>query len=287
MIAARKTSMRILRSRGGILAAMTPVLCALHIFPVKSCAPLVLDAALVEPRGLRHDRRWIVTDAAGTFLTGRQHPRLTLLRATPDRDALALSAPGMPPLQLETPPDGARVDITVWTNTVAALPARAGADAWISAFLGMPARFAYMDDACARPVNPDYAKAGDEVSFADAFPLLLISQAALDALNAKLASPVPMLRFRPNFVVANTLPHAEDGWKRVRVGSIELDVVKPCSRCVFTTVDFERGAFDPSGEPLRTLITYRRGERGVTFGQNVIPRGTGTVRVGDTVEVLA
>ncbi len=266
---------------------MTPILSALHVFPVKSCAPLALDSAVVEPRGLAHDRRWIVTDAGGRFLTGRQHPRLTLLRALPERDAIALSAPGMPPLQLQAPRDAARCEVVVWANTVAALPAGSQADAWISAFLGMPARLAYMDDACARPVNPDYAKPGDEVSFADAFPLLLISQGALDALNAKLPAPVPMLRFRPNFVVANTAPHAEDGWKRVRVGAVEFDVVKPCSRCVFTTVDFERGAFDPSGEPLRTLTTYRRGERGVTFGQNVIPRGTGTVRVGDTVEVLA
>jgi uncharacterized protein YcbX len=266
---------------------MTPTLSALHIFPVKSCAPLVLDAAAVEPRGLRDDRRWIVTDADGKFLTGRQHPRLTLLHAMPDRDAIALSAPGLPPLRLEAPADGARVDVVVWANTVAALPVSDLANAWISAFLGMPARFAYMDDACARPVNPDYSKPGDEVSFADAFPLLLISEGALDALNEKLAAPVPMLRFRPNLVVANTAPHAEDGWKRVRVGEVEFDVVKPCSRCVFTTVDFERGEFDPTGEPLKTLITYRRGQRGVTFGQNIIPRGTGTVRVGDAVEVLA
>jgi uncharacterized protein YcbX len=266
---------------------MTPTLSALHIFPVKSCAPLVLDAAAVEPRGLRDDRRWIVTDASGTFLTGRQHPRLTLLHAMPDRDAIALSAPGLPPLRLQVPTEGARVDVVVWANTVAALAGSDIANAWISAFLGMPARFAYMDDACTRPVNPDYSKPGDEVSFADAFPLLLISQGALDALNEKLASPVPMLRFRPNFVVANTAPHAEDGWKRVRVGDVEFDVVKPCSRCVFTTVDFDRGEFDPSGEPLKTLITYRRGERGVTFGQNIIPRGPGTVRVGDAVEVLA
>ena len=266
---------------------MSPTLSALHVFPVKSCAPLVLDAAAVEPRGLRHDRRWIVTDADRKFLTGRQHPRLTLLHAIPDGDAIRLSAPGMPSIRLDAPRDGARVEVEVWKNTVAALPGGAVGDAWISTFLGMPARFAYMDDACARPVTPEYSKDGDEVSFADAFPLLLISQGALDALNAKLAAPVPMLRFRPNFVVANTAPHAEDGWKRVRIGGIEFDLVKPCSRCVFTTVDFERGEFDPSGEPLKTLITYRRGERGVTFGQNVIPRGTGTVRVGDAVEVLA
>ncbi|HEY6893733.1 MAG TPA: MOSC domain-containing protein [Rhodanobacteraceae bacterium] len=266
---------------------MTPTLSALHIFPVKSCAPLVLDAADVEPRGLRHDRRWIVTDADGKFLTGRQHPRLTLLRAVPERDAIALSAPGMPSIRLQAPVGPTRVDVEVWKDNVAALPGADVSGAWISAFLGMPARFAYMDEACVRPVTPEYAKDGDEVSFADAFPLLLISEGALDALNAKLAAPVPMLRFRPNFVVANTAPHAEDGWKRVRIGTVEFDLVKPCSRCVFTTVDFERGEIDPSGEPLKTLITYRRTERGVTFGQNLIPRGTGTVRVGDEVEVLA
>jgi len=266
---------------------MKSLLSALHIFPLKSCAPLPIESAAVEPRGLRHDRRWIATDATGRFLTGRQHPRLTLLRAIPHGDALEISAPGMPTLRLDAPLHGDRVDVTVWTNTVAALPAGDEADAWISAFLGMPTRIAYMDDDCERPVNPDFSKPGDEVSFADAFPMLLISQGSLDALNAKLAQPVPMLRFRPNFVAAHTTPHVEDGWKRIRVGAVEFDVVKPCSRCVFTTVDFTQGTFDPSGEPLRTLTTYRRTERGVTFGQNVIPRGTGTVRVGDEIEVLA
>ena len=265
---------------------MTPVLSALHVFPLKSCAPLVLDAATLEPRGLRHDRRWIVADATGRFLTGRQHPRLTLLRVVPDDDGIVVSAPDRPPLRLRPPADAPRAPIRIWSDTVAALPAGDEADAWISSFLGIPARIAYMDDACVRAVSPDYARHGEEVSFADAFPLLLISQAALDALNSRLAAPVPMLRFRPNLVIANTAPHAEDGWKRIRVGAIELDIVKPCVRCVFTTVDFEHGRFDPTGEPLRTLTTYRRGERGVTFGQNAIPRNVGTLRVGDPVEVL-
>jgi len=96
-----------------------------------------------------------------------------------------------------------------------------------------------------------------------------------------------MLRFRPNLVVAGTAPHAEDDWKRIRVGAVEFDVAKACTRCVFTTVDFERGERDPAGEPLRTLTTYRRTPDGVTFGQNLIPRGRGVVRVGDPVEVLA
>jgi uncharacterized protein YcbX len=271
---------------------MTIELSSIHIFPLKSCAPLPLDMADVQTRGLARDRRWMVVDANDKFVTGRQQPRLTLIRARPDGDALQLSAPGMPDLRVDPPqPDGARIETAVWGATVRPLLADADAHDWISAHLGAAYRIVHMDDACARPVKAKYDGKygidGDEVSFADAFPLLLISQAALDALNARLATPLPMLRFRPNLVVAGTTPHAEDGWKRIRVGDFEFDVVKPCVRCVFTTVDFERGAFDPSGEPLRTLIQYRRSADGVTFGQNLIPRGRGTIRVGARVEVIA
>ena len=268
------------------------VLASIHIYPLKSCAPLPLQGAVVQTRGLGHDRRWMIADANDKFLTGRQQPRLTLIRAQPDGDALRLSAPGMPDLRVDAPDAGApRIDTEVWGAAVRPLLAGATAHAWISMFLGKPCRLVHMDDACVRAVKAKYDGRygidGDEVSFADAFPLLLISQAALDALNARLAAPVPILRFRPNLVVAGTEPHAEDGWKRIRVGSVEFDVLKPCVRCVFTTVEFERGAFDPSGEPLRTLLKYRRGDEGVTFGQNLIPRGRGIVRRGDPVEVLA
>ena len=264
-------------------------LSALHLFPIKSCAPLILEHANVEPRGLTHDRRWMVVDEHAKFITGREVAGMTLLRAEP-LDAigtLRLEAPGMPALVLAPPTSGVRKTVTVWSNTVDALMADAAANAWISRFLQRPAELAYMDDATERSVDPKYAQPHDVVSFADAYPLLLISQAALDQLNSKLAAPVPMLRFRPNLVVAGTTPHAEDEWKRVRIGEIEFDLVKLCTRCVFTTVDFERGERDPSGEPLRTLITYRRSPNGVIFGQNVIPRGTGTLRVGDPVTVLA
>ena len=197
-----------------------------------------------------------------------------------------MTAPAMAPLHLEPPLAATRVQTVIWKSTVQAQPAPVDADAWISRYLGQPARFVHMDAACVRAVDANYGAPGDEVSFADGFPLLLISQAALDALNARLAQPVPMLRFRPSVVVANTAPHAEDEWKRIRIGAVEFDVVKPCSRCVFTTVDFERGAFDPTGEPLRTLLTYRRAPKGVMFGQNLIPRGRGMLRVGDRVEVV-
>lgn len=266
---------------------MTPTLASLHVYPLKSCAPLALDAGTVEARGLAHDRRWLVTDANGRFLTGREHPRLTLIRALPDGDDLRLAAPGCDDLRLTSPTEGHRVAVRIWKSEVEALSGGADADAWISAFLGTPARLFHMDEACRRAVDPDYSKPGDVLSFADGYPLLLISQAALDDLNTRLARPVSMLRFRPNVVIAGTTPHAEDAWKRVRIGDIEFDVVKRCIRCVFTTVDFEHGEFDPDGEPLRTLIGYRRTDKGVSFGQNLIPRGRGTLRVGDAVEVVA
>lgn len=267
---------------------MATTLASIHIYPLKSCAPLALDDAVIGKRGIDHDRRWMVTDTEGKFLTGRQYPRLTLIHAEPAGDALRLSAPDMPTLHLPMPAAHvARVGVQVWKSRVVALPADAAADAWISAFLGLSAHLVCMDPAGTRGVDPDYSLAGDEVSFADGYPLLLISQAALDQLNARLAMPVPMLRFRPNLVVAGTAPHAEDGWKRVRIATVEFDVVKPCIRCVFTTVDFERGQFDESGEPLRTLLTYRRTPKGVSFGQNLIPRRHGTVRTGDAVHVMA
>lgn len=266
---------------------MTATLSALHLFPLKSCAPLVVAEAVVTPRGLLHDRRWMAVDSAGRFLTGRKHPRLTLIRATPSAAGLDLCAPAMPDLALVAAPERERIDVTVWDSQVSASAAPLAADAWISQFLGIPARLVHMADDCLRPVSPTHSQPGDVVSFADGYPLLLISQAALDQLNQRLATPVPMLRFRPNLVIANTAPHAEDDWRRIRIGGIDFDVVKPCIRCVFTTVDFERGERDPSGEPLRTLMGYRRTDKGVAFGQNLIPRGSGRLRLGAPVEIEA
>jgi len=274
-----------------MLAGMAATLSAIHTFPLKSGAPRAHTERRLEPQGLADDRRWMVIDANAKFVTGRQQSRLTLVRAEPAEDSMRFDAPGMPTLQVPLPAaDGARIGTDVWGSAVQPLLAADAAHDWISRFLGAPSRLVYMDAKCTRAVQSmydgRYGVDGDVVSFADAFPLLLISQAALDLLNSKLAAPVPMLRFRPNLVVAGTAPHAEDGWRRVRVGECEFDVVKPCTRCVFTTVDFERGERDPAGEPLRTLTTYRRSPDGVTFGQNLIPRRLGTLHIGDAVEVL-
>jgi uncharacterized protein YcbX len=270
---------------------MPATLSALNVFPLKSAAALALGEAVVERRGLAHDRRWMVVDGDGRFLTGRQEPRLVLVRATLHAGGLRLQAPGRAPLDVPAPPATApRIASAVWGAAVEPQLADAAAHAWLAAFLARDVRLVHMDAACVRRVKAKYegryGRDEDEVSLADAFPLLLVSQASLDGLEARLARPVPMLRFRPNLVVAGTPAHAEDGWRRIRIGAVAMDVVKACIRCVFTTVDAERGTFDPDGEPLRTLLGYRRGPEGVAFGMNLIARGEGVLRVGDAVEVL-
>jgi hypothetical protein len=267
-------------------------LSSLHLYPLKSAAASTVETLFIEPRGPRHDRRWIVVDEHGRFLTARVLPELVSIRAEPEGDGLRLSAAGSASLAVPVPrDDGPRIEVSVWNDRVDALRADAAAEAWLSDRLQRPVRLAYMDVRARRAVDPAYAQPGDEVSFADGYPLLVISQAALDGLNARLAeagaAPVTMAHFRPNLVVDGTAAHAEDSWRRVRIGGIDFDAVKPCTRCVFTTVDPVRAQRREDGEPLNTLKAYRRTPAGVTFGMNLIARGTGVLRRGDAVDVLA
>jgi len=185
------------------------------------------------------------------------------------------------------PGPGPRLSVQVWKDLCEVPAVSAAADRWFCEYLGFPCRLVYMDEAYRRPVKPQFSQPGDTVSFADGFPLLLLSEASLHDLNQRLGTPVSMRRFRPNLVVRGGSPFMEDGWHRIRVGALEFDVVKACSRCVFTTVDPDTAEKDPDMQPLRTLGSYRRGrEGGVFFGQNLIPRTTGLVRLGDPIEVL-
>jgi uncharacterized protein len=266
---------------------MKPTLTRINIFPIKSCAPTMPAQAEVEARGLRGDRRWMIIYPDGKVVTARKQPQLVLIRSGFSGEGLNLEAPGMPPLRLNPAGNSRPIPVSIWRDEFTAASADPEADTWISDYLGIGARFVHMDVSTSRPVDPDYSRSGDEVSFADGFPLLLISQASLDRLNGRLETPVPMLRFRPNLVIAGTEAHAEDSWRSIRIGDVRFDVVKPCSRCVLTTVDPESGTFDPAGEPLRTLIGYRRTSNGVMFGQNLIARSFGAIRLGDEVEIDA
>lgn len=259
-----------------------------NIYPIKSTRGISLHQSEVLARGLRWDRRWMLVDTQNRFVTARDHPRLALVETQVERNDLRVRGPHM--AELSVPLDPGKSELTrveIWRDHCNAAWVGQAADRWFSAFLSMPVRLVQMTDELIRPVDPAYGRGGDAVSFADDYPLLLVSQASLDGLNQRLATAVSMRRFRPNIVVTGSEAHSEHRWRRIRVGEVEFEGVKNCSRCVFTTIDPDTAEKDPKQEPLRTLGSYRRQPTGgIFFGQNLIPRNQGVIRVGDTVEVL-
>lgn len=264
------------------------LLTEVNIYPIKSTRAISLAEGVVTARGLQGDRRWMLVDDAGTFITARQYPVLAMVSTQLLGDTLHVIAPGMPELTVPlAPQDGEQVRVQIWRQDCDATAFGSQYDQWFADYLDTSCRLVHMADAQVRGVDPLYGQPGDHVSFADGFPLLLISAASLEDLNGRLSAPVPMSRFRPNVVVSGCEAFAEDNWRRLRIGPVEFEGVKACSRCVFTTIDPDTGSKDPGREPLRTLATYRRRpEGGVFFGQNLIPRAEGVIRVGDPVDVL-
>lgn len=259
----------------------------LNLYPLKSCAQISLDQAAVGPLGLEGDRRWMVVDPNGRFMTGREQPKLLSIRAQPSIHGIGLSARGCKTLDVPFPDAGMRRPVQVWSSQVIAAWTTV-ADAWLSALLGAPATLVYMDKSARRPTDPRYSQAHDQVSFADGFPVLLTTKASLADLNARLDTPVGMERFRANIVVSGDLePYQEDHSRGFEIDGLRFDNVKPCARCVFTTLDAKTLIFDPAREPLKTLSTYRRAQPGkILFGVNLIARQFGTLHVGAPVRLL-
>ncbi|TCO83366.1 hypothetical protein EV699_10264 [Plasticicumulans lactativorans] len=258
---------------------------ALFRYPVKSCRGQPLTVADLDRYGIEDDRRWMVVDAQGRFLTQRQLPRMCLIEPLLAAATLTLVAPGLEPLTVPRGGEGPLREVQVWGDTVRASDAGDDAADWLTEVLDVPARLVELGPGHRRPVDPAYDVGGAEAAFSDGFPLLLIGSASLDGLNARLSAPIGMIRFRPNLVVGGAEAHAEDGWRRLRAGGIELHVVKPCTRCAIPTIDPATG--ERGREPMATLLKYRRDGAHVIFGQNVIHAGPGRLRVGDAVEVLA
>ncbi|GGO79627.1 hypothetical protein GCM10011348_14370 [Marinobacterium nitratireducens] len=261
-------------------------LSSLHIYPIKSTAGIGLERAFVERAGLAFDRRFVLTDNDGQFLTARRHPRLLQVRATPTSDGLVLSATGCSDLRLRYDDfPAAYRTISVWNDQIEGQHCSDSADRWFSEWLGLECSLRYFGTRSSRqtdraPLSP--------VAFADGYPLLLIGEASLADLNSRLPAPVAMAQFRPNLVISGSDAFAEDSWRRIRIGSLELEPVKPCARCVLTTIDPVTAERHPRQEPLRTLTGYRRDSEGqVNFGQNLVPLGEGVLEVGMEVEILA
>lgn len=262
----------------------------LFIYPIKSCGGCAVSEARLAPGGLEGDRRYMLTDEGGKFITRRTEPRLCVVRASLHGAEFSVFAPNAPPLELplfpraDDPFLGESLRSEIWRDEVEGREHSSGS-AWFSNFLERRVRLVYLPEASLRQVNPDRSQPGDVVSLADGYPLLLCSESSLADLNSRLEHPVPMERFRPNVVVAGTSPFAEDDYATILLGEVPFDVPKGCDRCVVTTL--EEGTGRASKEPLKTLATFRRWDGAVWFGVNLIPRSEGTLYVGQSLTLPA
>jgi uncharacterized protein YcbX len=250
---------------------MTATIAGLFVYPVKGCRGIALSSARVTERGLEHDREWMVVDTAGRFVTQRSEPRLASIATAISATSLTLTVTGAEPLQLPLDQSGVAGAVTVWRDTVPGIDQGPAAAAWLSARLAGVYRLVRFDPSARRYCNPEYAGAsGAHTAFADGYPLLVLSEASLNDLNARFATPLPIDRFRPNLLLSGVDAYDEDYIDRIESGGVTLKMVKPCTRCQVTTIDqrtLERGL-----EPLRTLAGYRHNALldGVAFGMNAI-----------------
>jgi len=262
-----------------------PSLSGLHIYPIKSTAAIDMNRCWVERPGLAMDRRFMVCAPDGSFMTARRYPKLLQLRSYLLDTGVKLSAPGIKPLELSYNNFSQKQHkAEIWGDHVEGQHCHQDADLWLSSYLGTPCQLLWFGKQSERftALQPD-----KPVGFADGYPILLISEASLADLNSRTSSSMTMAQFRPNLVISDTSAFAEDSWKRVRIGEVEFEVVKPCSRCVMTTMDPLSAQGDAGGEPLSTLLKYRKGDDGeVYFGQNLIPLNEGSIAIGDQLEIL-
>jgi len=257
------------------------------IYPVKSLGGIRLTKAQVEERGLQYDRRWMIVDENARFITQREINKMAILDVALTEKGLLLShrfESESNVLVPYKPVSATPLQVTVWDDSLEALTVSNDADDWLSNQLGKKVSIVMMPKSTERKADPRYAVNGENVSFADGFPFLLISEASLEDLNSKLSEVILMKRFRPNFVVSGAEPFGEDAWKSIQIGTIGFNVVKPCARCILTTINPETG--EKGSEPLKTLASYRRVNNKVLFGQNLVASQTGTVREGDEIALL-
>jgi uncharacterized protein YcbX len=259
-------------------------LAEIWIYPVKSLGGIRLPEAIALNKGLAYDRRWMLINKAGEFLTQRILPQLALFHLTMGEQFLHIRFDNEKLAVSKSQNVGPPLRATVWNDTVTVAAVSEAADRWFSQQLQQPVRLVQFPEDSPRPVDSTYAPADTHVSLADGYPYLVIGEASLRDLNTRLKSPVPMNRFRPNFVVAGSMPYEEDNWKNFRIGGALFAGIKPCARCVMTTVNqqtAERGT-----EPLATLAGYRKKNGKVYFGQNALAAATGIVHEGDKIDLI-
>ncbi len=256
----------------------------IFIYPIKSLGGIRLSEAVVEEKGFQHDRRWMLVNEEGVFVSQRDYPQLALFSVDLGENELIVYQRNNKENSIQIPFDestGPELMVTIWDDQVLAKVVHPEISQWFSEILGLEVNLVVMPENSHRKVDPRYAVNGESVSFADGMPYLLIGQESLNDLNCKLENPVPMDRFRPNVVFSGGTSFLEDSLRKVKIGEVDFQIIKPCARCVMTTVDQETGV--KGKEPLKTLSSYRTLNGKVYFGQNVVALQSGKIRIGDLI----
>jgi hypothetical protein len=252
------------------------------IYPIKSLGGVKLTSTQVMPKGLKYDRRWMLIDENGMFMTQRTNAQMALFKLKLESDQLLISYhEDSITLSFHNPYNKSPLEVAIWDDRVTANEVNEIYSNWFSDRLGLKCKLVYFPETNPRPVDPRYKVNNEHVSLADAYPFLIIGQSSLDDLNKRLDTPVPMNRFRPNFVFTGGQAYEEDTWRNFTIGSNRYVGVKPCARCVLTTVNQDTA--EKGTEPLKTLATYRRVENKVLFGQNAVALDYGNIVVGDKI----
>jgi uncharacterized protein YcbX len=269
-----------------------PLLTKIFIYPIKSLGGIVLSESKLTRQGLQYDRRWMLVDLDGMFLTQRSTAKMALLQPRIEAEHLIVEDRSLPGSSIAIPlslaPDHATsISTQVWDDVCDAIPVSAEADLWFSEALQIPCRLVYMPESTHRQVDLNYAQSADITSFSDGFPYLIASESSLQDLNSRLQTPVGIERFRPNLVVSGTLPWDEDNWKAFSLGNARFYSTKPCGRCQVITIDPQTAIVGK--EPLQTLATFRRQGNKVLFGLNACwdfqHTGGALVKLGDELSL--
>ena len=259
----------------------------IFIYPIKGCSGISLDRAELQDRGIKYDRRWMLVDESGEFISQRSFPELALIEVNIANEYLKLSYKDSNHwVHLHSAKRGDSIKVKVWNDYVTGFLTAEEDHQWFSEILKRKIRLVAMLDESVRPVDSRYAiTKTEEVSFADGYPFLIIGESALGKLNSKINSePLKMDRFRPNFVFSGGEPHEEDSWKEFKIGNNHFYGVKPCARCLVTTIDQQTGL--AGKEPLKSLSGYRRKGNKILFGQNCLLKSGDTIKVNDEITIL-
>lgn len=255
-------------------------------YPIKSLRGIEVGSHQATSMGLQWDRRWMLIEGDGSFVSQRKDPKLAQLLVEKTTNGWLVSAPEghavTVPFECQA---GHGVGVEVWGDQFEAIHGPSHADGFFSSFLDRPVRLVYHHNPTGRPVDPRYSKGDSHVAFADGYPYLVLSTASIRFCQSQ--SPeetVDWRRFRPNLVVSSEQPFEEDSWSAIQIGEAVFELVKPCARCVMITVDPETGM---GGSPLLKALSYSRlQEKGIMVGQNALLHQPATLNIGDSVTVL-